>query len=108
MIEVRVILHSAVTKKSSVIGQTFITNVGGGYDIRNYKVELMRRGDFRHDAEKGKVQREGAVHGHKSLALPIWALVAKALASVGFHSDKGAIQVKTGAIECNHGVLDHE
>jgi hypothetical protein len=79
VIVVKVELHSAVTGKVEEIGRTIIFNRGTGTKTHgDYEVNLMRRGT------KSTVLRAGRIEQHPRLAQPVWALVKKALAAVGF------------------------
>lgn len=78
MIEVRVILHSARTGQSTVLGRTYITNDGTGTtDARNYDVAIARKGDDSYPPRN--VTRRARVERHAAERLPIWILVLKAL-----------------------------
>lgn len=90
MIVVRVELHSAVTGQVTEIGKMIISNDGTSNDpdVGSYDVRLGRRGDTDIMKVYHHPQREGRVVGHQRLKKPVWALVSRALASVGFHSRK--------------------
>jgi len=51
----------------------------------DYVVKLGRKGQANSNAVYRKPQRFGVIKEHKRLALSVWVLVAKALASVGFN-----------------------
>ncbi len=79
MIIVSVHLVSAITGRTTTLGQMSITNDGTSNDPKrgSYEVEVYRKGTL-------KVQRAGRVENHARLALSVWSLVAKALKSVRF------------------------
>lgn len=85
MIVVKVELHSYNTGKVTELGRMHISSDGGlaSDEVGNYDVKLGRKGQD-DEAIYQKPQRTGRVEGHRRLALSVWVLVAKALASVGF------------------------
>lgn len=71
------------------IGRMVICNDGSGdVDIGNYNVYLGRKGTTSSHGITKKPQRKGKVENHRRLTLPVWSLVAKCLASVGFKAGK--------------------
>lgn len=83
MIIVRVYLHSAVTGQVTELARAHIANIGGTDSCRDYEAFTLRGRDSR-ALDRRQVQRRGKVIGHASLALHVWHLVAKALASMGY------------------------
>lgn len=84
VIVIKVELHSAITGNTTELGRMIIANDGeqGNGSLGDYVVKLGRKGQSDVQIWK-KPQREGAVKGHRRLALSVWNLVAKALHSVG-------------------------
>lgn len=80
MIVIKVELHSARTGKISEIGRMTISNDGTGKHPQsgNYNIRLMRR------STTSTIQKECRVEGYSRLSSPIWSLVYKALANLGF------------------------
>jgi hypothetical protein len=88
MLVVRVELWSAITGEHTEIARMVIDNLGtgtaasGDYRARTY------RGRSIHQLERamlnGDITREGRVEKHRRLALHVWHLVGKALASMGY------------------------
>lgn len=82
MIVVTVELHSAITGKKIILGQTIIYNVGGTSTKGDYEVKVGRKtsiGDLRKIYQQPL--RVGQVIGHSRLTANVWTLVAKALNS---------------------------
>ena len=94
MIVVKVELIPMGIGEPQEIGRLVITNDGsqGNGDIGDYVVKLGRRGQMNSNDIYRKPQREGDVKGHRRKALPIWSLVVKALASVGFKAGKDVVE----------------
>lgn len=86
MLVVKVELHSAITGAVSELGRLIISNDGKSMarSVGNYDVRLGRKGAAENHAILTKPQRQGRVEGHARLSAPVWSLVAKALASIGF------------------------
>ena len=103
MIVVKVELHSAVTGEIQTLGTAIIDNVTsperhreGRGRLGDYRTRAFRKGaDTRFQGDhptaiacamlrECKPQREGRVEGHRRLAEPVWSLVRKALASMGY------------------------
>lgn len=85
MIKVTIELESAVTGKTTKIGQMHIWNEGDSTDpnIGNYKVAVCRRDRF--DVPFGRVpkhiSRHGKVTNYPRLSYTVWRLIARALKS---------------------------
>lgn len=85
MIKVTIELESAVTGKTTKIGQMHIFNEGNSLDpkIGNYKVAVCRGGKF--DVPFGAVPRHiirhGKVTNYPRLSMNVWRLIARALKS---------------------------
>lgn len=85
MIKVTIELESAITGKTTKIGQMHIWNEGVSTDPRyaNYGVAVCRRGKF--DVPFGKIPktttREGRVLNYPRLAFNVWRLIIRALKS---------------------------
>lgn len=78
MILVTVHLVSARTGRVRELGRVGITNDDtGNASLRNYDATAYRRGTF-------SPIRRGRVEHHASRSKPIWALVEKALRSMGY------------------------
>lgn len=91
MIKVTIELESAVTGKTTKIGQMHIWNKGNGTrDTGNYGVVVCRRGSF--DVPFGQVPaavtRTGEVLNYPRLSYNVWRLVIRALLSA-FHEERG-------------------
>lgn len=76
------------------LGRMVIANdaTQGNGPLGNYVVKLGRKGQTNSNNVYRKPQRAGVVKGHKRLALSVWVLVAKALASVGFNPGSDVIE----------------
>lgn len=83
MIVVRVELHSAITRQVTEIARMHISNIGGTRQLGNYRVETLR-GRSADELSRYIVQRKGSVLNHPRLALHVWHLVGRALASIGY------------------------
>lgn len=87
MIIVKVELHSAVTGKKTELARMMIDNIGGDTQRGDYRARTFR-GRSEEELNKAMVKRtttrEGRVLGHRRLALHVWHLVAKALASMDY------------------------
>lgn len=90
MIRVKVELISAVTGKTTQLGEMLIANDGTikGGKRGNYLVKVMRKGCFsatvreaRDNWREGAVTREGAVYDYPRKAYNVWRLISKALLS---------------------------
>ena len=84
MIKVTIELESAITGKTTKIGQMHIWNRGGGTaDIGDYGVAVCRRGSF--DVPFGQIPkattRTGEVLNYPRLSYNVWRLIARALLS---------------------------
>lgn len=104
MIIVRVELLSAINGTRRELARMHISNLGGSAHLGDYKVETLRGRDEL-ALDRRVVQRSGKVVGHARLALHVWALVAKALGSVGYAGgppspppDQGALRLSS----CEH------
>lgn len=76
MIRVTVELLSARDGRREVLGTMLISNTADGTDdLRNYSVEVMRKGTL------NAVQRRGRVMAFPSKAYNIWRLVSRAVRS---------------------------
>ena len=75
MIVVKIELWSARTGKITEIGRMRISNVGVAGKLRDYAVEIMRRGTT------GAVQRTGEVTRYPAESYNVWRLVSRALRS---------------------------
>lgn len=82
MIEVWVVLKSAVTGDTTRLGRMTICNDGAASqqnpEVGDYVAEVMRKPDFTLPT------RKTGIVGHKRHKLPIWSLVAKALNGMGY------------------------
>jgi hypothetical protein len=80
MIVVTVELWSAKTGKKTEIGKMHISNIGVSEDMRvgDYSGTVMRKPDFK------RVTKHGSIKGHRRLDQPIWNLVRKMLANMGY------------------------
>lgn len=84
MIEVRIILHSAVTHTSKELGRAYIANDGTGTLERgNYIAAVCRKGGLAVPApiyDDGKpAMRSGVVRDYPRKSYSIWRLVTRAL-----------------------------
>jgi hypothetical protein len=92
MIVVRVELWSAVNGRVTELARLAIDNQGVS--------DNMQRGDYRVRTYRGRdkealdaamlnnsITRQGKVENHKRLALHVWHLVGKALASMGYGNE---------------------
>lgn len=88
MIVVRVELHSAVTRKVTVLGQMVIANTGMSQDPKrgDYSVAVANKNHAEtspslvfHDAKKQA--RQGEVLNYPRLSYNVWRLVCRALKS---------------------------
>lgn len=85
MIVVKVELHSAITRKVTLLYQAIIANDGTGTDrVGNYDVAIGRRGDgdFRHIWSSSR--RRARIEGYPRLSAHVLNLVARALNKAGF------------------------
>ncbi|QIG66719.1 hypothetical protein EVB27_049 [Rhizobium phage RHph_TM16] len=82
MIIVTVELKSAITKKTTKLGELRIANEGVSDDgnVGDYGGKIMTKPTFM------KVTREGKVVGHRRHDEVIWNLVAKMLRNMGYLS----------------------
>jgi hypothetical protein len=79
MIVVRVELHHATQPgKVTELARMTISNVGGSKTLGNYEATVLRKPKFK------SMVRECQVTGHRRLTLPVWALVARALSTMGY------------------------
>ncbi|QIG76878.1 hypothetical protein EVC30_049 [Rhizobium phage RHph_Y1_11] len=80
MIIVTIELKSAITKKTTKLGELRIANDGTSTDdkVMHYDGKIMTKPTFM------KVTREGKVMGHRRHDLTIWHLVAKMLRNMGY------------------------
>lgn len=88
MIVVRVELHSAITGQVTELARAHICNAGGTNERADYDVTTLR-GRSTAALNQQVAQRKGKVLGHARLKLHVWHLVAKALAGIGYGSQKG-------------------
>lgn len=83
MLVIRIELHSAITKKITVIGEMIVHNVGGTASKGNYEVCVGRKN---HVGNLKKIfhepLRRGKVQNHPRKSQNVWRLVTKALLSV--------------------------
>ena len=87
MIIVEVRLHSAITKKVTVLQTLVIDNVGTNEDgsRADYRARVMRKGEEYLDLAFGKVPiRQAKVENHARKSKPILNLVYKALVKLGY------------------------
>lgn len=84
MIVVKVELHSAITRKVTLLAKMHITNDGTGtMSKRNYDVATMRGRD--EDAlSRNTVQKQARVEDWPSERLHVWNLVQRALSAMGY------------------------
>lgn len=82
MIIVTIELKSAITKKTTKLGELRIANEGHNEDgsVCDYGGKIMTKPTFM------KVTREGKVTGHRRNDLTVWHLVAKMLRNMGYLS----------------------
>lgn len=66
------------------LGTIIIDNIGGTHARGNYRVRAYRKGHSFKKHGYGNPIREGEVHNHARLAEPVWNLMAKALAALGY------------------------
>jgi len=80
MIVVTVELVSAVTGKTTQLGKMHICNDGVQADpnLGDYTGVVLRKPNFQ------SVTKRGAIKGHRRLQQPIWNLVRKMLANMGY------------------------
>lgn len=92
MIVVRVELHSAITKKVTVLGKMFITNDGTHPDAKrgNYDVFVFKKNKVTEVLWNtvSDISRKGRVENYPRLSYNIWRLVARALLSAFPEEDK--------------------
>lgn len=83
MIVVKVELHSAITKKVTLLGQMIVHNVGTSQNGKrgDYKVCVARKGDTDTRAILTRPTRRGEVTNYPRLSYNVWRLVTKALKS---------------------------
>lgn len=83
------------------LGRMVIANdaTQGNGPLGDYVVKLGRKGQTNSNNVYRKPQRVGVVKGHKRLALSVWVLVAKALASVGFNPGRDVLEYSNGTEE---------
>lgn len=92
MLVIRVELWSAITGENSEIARMIISNDGTsrGPEMGSYNVCTLRgssRERFDESMKPGSgvlPQKSGRVEGYPRKALPVWDLVARALASMGY------------------------
>lgn len=88
MIVVKVELHSAITGKVTEIARAVIHNVGGTNTHGDYKCFTLRGRDAealeKNMRNCGHHVRDGAVSAYPRLALHVWNLVARSLASMRY------------------------
>lgn len=78
MIVVKIELHSAISGKVSELGRMHISNDGTGSRTRgNYTIKTLRK-------KTGSLLRSAKVNGHPRLSQPVWVLLSKALAALGY------------------------
>ena len=96
MIVVKVELHSAITGRISEIARMNICNVGGTNTKGDYHCETLR-GRSTEAFARRSVQRTGGVKNYPRLAIHVWHLVARSLASMGYAGKE--LQVQEGDME---------
>ncbi len=83
MIVVRVELWSAISGEKTELARMAICNDGGTERVGNYTCETYR-GRSAEQLDQRTIQRNGAVIGHRRLALHVWHLVARSLTAMGY------------------------
>lgn len=80
MIVVKIELHSAITKRITILGTMIIHNVGGTAKRGNYEVCVGNKRDV-HDLTKvfNQPQRKGVVYDYPRQSYNVWRLVSRAL-----------------------------
>ena len=83
MIVVKVELHSAVTKKITLLGQAIIDNIGTTPDGKkgDYRVRVGSKNKLELDQVATEYLREGKIKDFPRLSYNIWRLVIRALKS---------------------------
>lgn len=82
MIVVKIELHSAVTKKITLLGSMIIHNTSGGGKLRDYGVKVARKPDAADLPKQFKnPQRIGEVLRYPAEAYNVWRLVSRAIRS---------------------------
>lgn len=87
MIIVKVELHSAITGEKTELARMMIDNIGGDFQRRNYRTRTLRGRSadaLEKSMREGAITCEGRVLGHRSAAVHVWNLVAKALDGMGY------------------------
>lgn len=81
MIVIKIELHSAITKKITVLGTAIIHNIGGTRDRGNYLVKVGNKKNLSLDRIFNNPLREGEVNNYPRLSYNIWRLVIRSLLS---------------------------
>lgn len=86
MLVVKIELHNANTGRVSEVGRLIIANdeTSDSEQVGNYRVCLARDGVTDNRAVWGRPAREGRVLDYPRLDEPVFELVARALAAIGF------------------------
>jgi hypothetical protein len=91
MIVVKIELHPASGGPAQELGRMVIANTGGNREIGEYTVRSRTWESMVEEPDQPSTRRvwdspelEGSVKGYPRLTAPIWALVARALGSLGF------------------------
>ena len=84
MIVVPITLVSAIDGRTEVLATIVIDNIGGTFDVADYRVRAFRKTRDRDVNFSGKPIREAVVRGHRRTAEPVGNLVSKALQAMGY------------------------
>lgn len=80
MLVVKVELHSAITGRVKLLGQTIIDNVGGTKELGDYRVRVGHKKDCMNLREiVKKPLRVGEVKNYPRLSYNVWRLVIRGL-----------------------------
>ena len=83
MIVVKIELHSARTKKITLLGQAIIDNIGTTPDGKkgDYRIRVGNKGKLELDQIATGYLREGKIHEFPRLSYNVWRLIIRALKS---------------------------